>query len=163
MRSEVLAPVLEELLFNRGLTRIRGAKGNKDRTTLRGRRTAELLKRYPEHAKPRERLFEGQGGGAYSASSLQKVLEVALEKAGIAKPATVQTLRHSFATHLLEKGTDLCYIQTLLGHSSSKTTSPSPRLRRTMRDLHVELVKTYTHVSTKALGKIRSPLDDLDL
>jgi site-specific recombinase XerD len=104
MRSEVLALVLEELLFDRGLIRIRGAKVNKDRTTLRGRRTAELLKRHLEHAKPCERLFEGQGGGAYSARSLQKVLEVVLEKACIAKPATVRSLRHSFATHLFGEG-----------------------------------------------------------
>src|SRR5690606_37658538 len=72
-------------------------------------------------------------------------LALQLAKVGIANPATVHTLRHSFATHLLEKGTDLRYIQALLGHSSSKTT------------------EIYTHVSTKALGKIRSPLDDLDL
>jgi site-specific recombinase XerD len=76
---------------------------------------------------------------------VQQVFHRAKDKAGITTPATVHTLRHSFATHLLEKGTDLRYIQTLLGHSSSKTT------------------EIYTHVSTKALGKIRSPLDDLDL
>lgn len=76
---------------------------------------------------------------------MQVIFHRAREKAGITKPATVHTLRHSFATHLLEKGTDLRYIQALLGHSSSKTT------------------EIYTHVSTKALGKIRSPLDDLDL
>ena len=76
---------------------------------------------------------------------MQLVFHRAKDKAGITTPASVHTLRHSFATHLLEKGTDLRYIQTLLGHSSSKTT------------------EIYTHVSTKALGKIRSPLDDLDL
>jgi site-specific recombinase XerD len=77
--------------------------------------------------------------------SVQAIFHRAKEKAGIAKPASVHTLRHSFATHLLEKGTDLRYIQALLGHYSSKTT------------------EIYTHVSTKALGKIRSPLDDLDI
>ncbi len=142
--SEVLALVPEDLLFDRGLIRIRGAKGNKDRTTLLGRSTAELLKRYLEHAKPRERLFEGQGGGAYSARSLQKVLEAALEKAGVHKPATMHTLRHSFATHLLEQGTDLRYIQALLGHASSKTT------------------EIYTHVSTRYLRGIVNPMDNLD-
>lgn len=69
------------------------------------------------------------------------VFHRAKEKAGISKPATVHTLRHSFATHLLEQGTDLRYIQTLLGHSSSKTT------------------EIYTHVSNQAIGKIKSPLD----
>jgi hypothetical protein len=113
--------------------------------TLLGRSTAELLRNYMEHYRPTEHLFAGQNGGPYSARSLQKVLEQALHKTGIAKRATMHTLRHSFATHLLEQGTDLRYIQALLGHASSKTT------------------EIYTHVSTKALGKIRSPLDDLDL
>jgi site-specific recombinase XerD len=142
--SEVLALQPEDLLFDRGLIRIRGAKGNKDRTTLLGRSTAELLNRYLEHAKPRGMLFEGQGGGAYSARSLQKVLEAALLKAGITKPASMHTLRHSFATHLLEQGTDLRYIQALLGHASSKTT------------------EIYTHVTTRYLQGIVNPMDNLD-
>ncbi|MFN8350490.1 MAG: site-specific tyrosine recombinase/integron integrase [Flavobacteriales bacterium] len=142
--SEVLALRPDDLLFDRGLIRIRAAKGNKDRTTLLGRSTAELLKRYVEHTQPRGLLFEGQGGGAYSARSLQKVLEAALEKAGIQKPATMHTLRHSFATHLLEQGTDLRYIQALLGHASSKTT------------------EIYTHVSTRYLQGIVNPMDNLD-
>ncbi len=142
--SEVLALRPDDLLIDRGLIRIRAAKGNKDRTTLLGRSTAELLKRYVEHYQPRTLLFEGQGGGAYSARSLQKVLESALEKAGIQKPATMHTLRHSFATHLLEQGTDLRYIQALLGHASSKTT------------------EIYTHVSTRYLQGIVNPMDNLD-
>jgi len=72
-------------------------------------------------------------------------LEQACEKAGIKKDVSVHTLRHSFATHLLEGGTDLRYIQELLGHSHSKTT------------------EIYTHVSTKSIGKIKSPLDGLQL
>ncbi len=143
--SEVLTLRPDDLLHDRGLIRIRGAKGNKDRTTLLGRSTAELLERYVEHTQPRSLLFEGQGGGAYSARSLQKVLEAALEKAGIQKPATMHTLRHSFATHLLEQGTDLRYIQALLGHASSKTT------------------EIYTHVSTRYLQGIVNPMDALDL
>lgn len=142
--SEVLALRPDDLLYERGLIRIRGAKGNKDRTTLLGRSTAELLKRYVAQTQPRELLFEGQGGGAYSARSLQKVLEAALEKAGIRKPATMHTLRHSFATHLLEQGTDLRYIQALLGHASSKTT------------------EIYSHVSTRYLQGIVNPMDNLD-
>lgn len=142
--SEVLALRPEDLLFDRALIRIRGAKGNKDRTTLLGRSTAELMRRYQDNYKPRELFFEGQGGGAYSARSLQKVMEAALLKAGINKPATMHTLRHSFATHLLEQGTDLRYIQALLGHASSKTT------------------EIYTHVTTRYLQGIVNPMDNLD-
>lgn len=143
--SEVLALRPEDVLFDRGLVRIRGAKGNKDRTTLLGRSTAELLRNYMEHYRPTEHLFAGQNGGPYSARSLQKVLEQALHKTGIAKRATMHTLRHSFATHLLEQGTDLRYIQALLGHASSKTT------------------EIYTHVSTRYLQGIINPMDALDV
>jgi integrase/recombinase XerD len=73
------------------------------------------------------------------------VFVAAHQKSGIKKAASLHTLRHSFATHLLESGTDIRYIQSLLGHNSSKTT------------------EIYTHVTTKAFGKIRSPLDNLDL
>ena len=89
-------------------------------------------------------LFEGQyPGEQYSETSLQKVLKMALKTANIKKPVTLHWLRHSYATHLLESGTDLRYIQELLGHKSSKTT------------------EIYTHVSTKSLQKIKSPFDDL--
>jgi len=98
-----------------------------------------------EHYRPTEHLFAGQNGGPYSARSLQKVLEQALHKTGIAKRATMHTLRHSFATHLLEQGTDLRYIQALLGHASSKTT------------------EIYTHVSTRYLQGIINPMDALDV
>ncbi|MBK9148244.1 MAG: site-specific integrase [Flavobacteriales bacterium] len=124
---------------------IRGGKGRKDRITLLSTKVLTKLDAYVEEYRPKLFLFEGQSGGAYSDTSVQAIFKQAKAKAGITAPATVHTLRHSFATHLLEKGTDLRYIQTLLGHSSSKTT------------------EIYTHVSTKAIGKIRSPLDDLDL
>ena len=89
-------------------------------------------------------MFEGQTAGiSYDSRSLQLVLKQALHKARITKPATLHWLRHSFATHLLESGTDLRYIQELLGHSSSKTT------------------EIYTHVSTKSIQQIKSPFDDL--
>jgi site-specific recombinase XerD len=124
---------------------IRGAKGRKDRISVLSPKVLERLNIYLDEYRPKEFLFEGQNGGCYSDTSVQAIFKTAKAKSGISAPATVHTLRHSFATHLLEKGTDLRYIQTLLGHSSSKTT------------------EIYTHVSTKALGKIRSPLDDLDL
>ena len=142
--GEVLSLRTNDILFDRGLIRIRAAKGNKDRITLLGRSTAALLKRYMEAYKPTDHLFSGQNGGRYSERSLQKVMEQALIKAGIDKPATLHTLRHSFATHLLEQGTDLRYIQNLLGHASSKTT------------------EIYTHVSTRYLQGIINPLDALE-
>ena len=92
----------------------------------------------------KEWLFEGQTKGEqYSEKSLQAVLKQSLEKAGIKKPVSLHWLRHSYATHLLEAGTDLRYIQELLGHKSSKTT------------------EIYTHVSKKSLQNIKSPFDDL--
>ena len=143
--SELVGLELTDLVTDRQQLLIRGGKGNKDRITLMSPKAMETVQAYLTAYKPLHHLFEGPNGAAYSPRSVQAIFHRAKEKAGIAKPATVHTLRHSFATHLLEKGTDLRYIQALLGHSSSKTT------------------EIYTHVSTKALGKIRSPLDDLDL
>jgi len=94
--------------------------------------------------KPKTWLFEGQKEGTpYDERSLQQVLKQALAKTGIKKPVTLHWLRHSYATHLLENGTDLRYIQEILGHKSSKTT------------------EIYTHVSTNSIKKIASPFDDL--
>ena len=91
-------------------------------------------------------LFEGQmEGEQYDERSLASVLKQALAKVKITKPVSLHWLRHSYATHLLETGTDLRYIQELLGHRSSKTT------------------EIYTHVSTRELQKIKSPFDDLDI
>jgi integrase/recombinase XerD len=143
--SELIALERRDLAVERGQLVVRSGKGNKDRITLLSRKALAIVDEYLIQYKPERHLFEGPDGGPYSPRSVQVIFHRAREKAGITKPATVHTLRHSFATHLLEKGTDLRYIQALLGHSSSKTT------------------EIYTHVSTKALGKIRSPLDDLDL
>jgi integrase/recombinase XerD len=96
--------------------------------------------------RPQQWLFEGQlKGGQYSEKSLQQVFQQALAKSGVKKPATLYWLRHSYATHLLEGGTDLRYIQELLGHQSSKTT------------------EIYTHVSTKRLTDIKSPIEGMDI
>mgnify|MGYP000851654887 CR=1 FL=1 len=143
--GELLRMELKHIDRDRGQVLILGAKGKKDRISLLSPKLVGVLDTYIAEYRPKQLLFEGQSGGSYSEASVQAVFHAAKDKAGITKPATVHTLRHSFATHLLENGTDLRYIQTLLGHSSSKTT------------------EIYTHVSTKALGKIRSPLDDLDL
>ncbi len=103
-----------------------------------------MLRDYYVTFKPQTYLFEGNiKGQAYDDRSLQQVMKQALKKAGITKPATLHWLRHSFATHLLESGTDLRYIQELLGHNSSKTT------------------EIYTHVSTKSIQQIKSPFDNL--
>ncbi|MGB3524346.1 MAG: site-specific tyrosine recombinase/integron integrase [Flavobacteriales bacterium] len=143
--GEFLALQRTDIIPERKQVLIRGGKGKKDRVSLLSDRLLTLLTKYLHEYKPSNFLFESPDGGMYSATSVQMVFKRALKKAHITAPATVHTLRHSFATHLLENGTDLRYIQALLGHSSSKTT------------------EIYTHVSTKAIGKIRSPLDNLDL
>lgn len=123
---------------------VRGGKGKKDRIVPIAENLLLLLRKYYTAFKPKEFLFEGQfPGEAYSEKSIAMVLKKSVELAGIKKPVTCHWLRHSYATHLLEAGTDLRYIQELLGHRSSKTT------------------EIYTHVSTKSLGKIVSPAESL--
>lgn len=120
------------------------AKGKKDRYTLLSFKLLEILREYVREFQPKIWLFEGAPGTPYSDRSIQTILKSALLKTNIKKHVTVHTLRHSFATHLLENGTDLRYIQNLLGHDSSKTT------------------EIYTHVTTKGFDKIQSPLDRLN-
>lgn len=127
----------------RRLIHIRQGKGRKDRYTLLSEVTLEVLNIYRKAYRLESWLFPGQAKGRHiNERSVQKVFDRAKEKAGIRKKATVHTLRHSFATHLLENGTDLRYIQELLGHKSSKTT------------------EVYTHVTRKDMMRIKSPLDD---
>lgn len=142
--SELINLRLADVDSDRMQISVKGGKGKKDRYTLLSAKLLPLLREYFKAYRPKEYLFEGAEGGQYSASSMQTVVGDALRKASIAKHASVHTLRHSFATHLLEAGTDLRYIQSLLGHGSSKTT------------------EIYTHVTSKALVGIRSPLDTLD-
>lgn len=107
----------------RKLLIIKQAKGMKDRVVPLSDKMLARIREYREAYKPVVWLFEGQGKGQkYSETSLQEVFKQALKKSGIDKPATLHWLRHSFATHLLEGGTDLRYIQELLGHKSSRTT-----------------------------------------
>jgi site-specific recombinase XerD len=144
--GEVVRLKPEDIDSNRMLIHIRGSKGRKDRYTMLSKRALETLNRYWKVYKPTKWLFEGARAGRYiSIRTVQKIFEHACEKAGMKKDITVHTLRHSFATHLLETGTDLRYIQELLGHAHSKTT------------------EIYTHVSTQSIGKIKSPLDSLNL
>src|SRR5690606_26204703 len=141
--SEVLALKPSDLDSDRSVINVRGGKHNKDRITLLSEVTIDLIRRYIETYHPREWLFEGQGGKPYSARSVNAIIKRSAKKAGITKNVSAHKLRHSFATHLLEQGTDLRYIQSLLGHGSSKTT------------------ERYTHVTTRGLDKIVSPLDNL--
>lgn len=120
---------------------VRNAKGKKDRITLLSPSLLEQLRAYYKIYKPKEWLFEGAGGKQYSVSSIRQVFNRSKIKAKVNIPATVHSLRHSFATHLLDAGTNLRYIQKLLGHNSSKTT------------------EIYTHVSTTNLINIESPFE----
>ncbi|MDW3209078.1 MAG: tyrosine-type recombinase/integrase [Reichenbachiella sp.] len=122
---------------------VRDGKGSKDRITVLSKTALLMLRTYFLEYRPKDYLFEGQTGGRYSVTSLRKVFHRAKAKCGIKTPAVVHTLRHSFATHLLENGTNLRYIQQLLGHGSSKTT------------------EIYTHVCAKNLTDVVSPLDIL--
>ncbi len=124
---------------------IRNAKGKKDRYVMLSENVLKLLRDYYKAYKPKKYLVEGQNGGKYSPKSVQSVFKKALKKAGIKKKASVHTLRHSFATHLLDEGTDIRYIQELLGHKRLATT------------------QIYTHVSSYSIKKIKSPADKLDL
>lgn len=124
---------------------VRDGKGKKDRCTILAGKTEAMLRTYLALYKPVHWLFEGADGGAYSDRSVQAIFTAAKERSKINPLATVHTLRHSFATHLLEKGVDLRYIQDLLGHESSKTT------------------EIYTHITKKSWDKIKSPLDDLEI
>jgi integrase/recombinase XerD len=143
-RSELLNLKPNDIDSERGVIIIRQAKGKKDRIAPLSEKILIMLREYYQSFKPFTWLFEGQEKGTqYSEKSLQNVLKQSLEKAKITKPVTLHWLRHSYATHLLESGTDLRFIQEILGHKSSKTT------------------EIYTHVSTKSLQKIKSPFDDL--
>jgi len=128
----------------RGIVTILNAKGNKDRIVPISEKMLVMLREYYKAYRPQVWLFEGQmKGEQYSETSLEKILKDALRKVQIRKKVTLHWLRHSYATHLMEAGTELRFIQELLGHKSSKTT------------------EIYTHVSTQSLKKIRSPFDDL--
>ena len=142
--GELLALHPVHIDSKRNIIFLKNAKGKKDRIVPLSPLILKMLREYYKIYKPKTYLFEGQNISLpYDVRSLQLILKQALEKTGIRKPVTLHWLRHSYATHLLESGTDLRYIQELLGHSSSKTT------------------EIYTHVSTKSIQQIKSPFDDL--
>jgi site-specific recombinase XerD len=128
-----------------GLVRVRQGKGGKDRYTLLAQRAIEVVRLYRGAHETERWLFPGPDPKRHLTSrSVQRVVERAAQAAGIEKRVTTHTLRHSFATHLLEGGTNLRIIQELLGHQSARTT------------------QIYTHVTTSALEAVRSPLDNLE-
>jgi site-specific recombinase XerD len=139
--SEAINMKITDIDSQRMLIHVKNAKGKKDRYTLLSTKVLGLLKEYYTIYKPTKFLFEGQFGEQYSSRSAQAVLHQSARKAEIKKRISLHTLRHSFATHLLESGTDLRYIQDLLGHSSPKTTM------------------IYTHVSSTSLKNIVNPFD----
>jgi len=142
--GELLALQPVHIDSKRNIVLLKNSKGKKDRIAPLSPKILDMLRNYYTLYKPKTYLFEGNTpGNPYDARSLQQVLKQALYKTKITKPVTLHWLRHSYATHLLESGTDLRYIQELLGHNSSKTT------------------EIYTHVSTKSIQQIKSPFDDL--
>ena len=143
--SELLELEPTDILSDVMQVRVKQSKGRKDRYTILSEKALMTLREYCKKEKPREYLFEGQFGGKYSASSFRNVLDKSIKKAGVNKKGSSHVLRHTFATHLLESGVDIRFIQELLGHNSSKTT------------------EIYTHVVNKHLQKIKSPLDNLNI
>ena len=143
--GEILRLRVEDVNFNQQKIFIKGGKNKKDRYTLLSKQFMTILEKYEKVYAPKYWLFEGQSGGSYSASSVQSIFRRAAAKAKVGRFATLHTLRHSFATHLLENGVDIRYIQVLLGHNKLETTV------------------IYTHVAQNALKDIISPLDRIEL
>ena len=140
-RGELINMRIADVDFDRRQVMIRAAKGNKDRISMLSERIALALHKYIKEYQPVYWMFEGVQRKQYSGTAISTIVREAAKKAGIKKKITTHSLRHSFATHLMDKGTDTRYIQKLLGHASLKTTA------------------IYTYVSKKDLNKIISPLD----
>ncbi|MBK9735631.1 MAG: tyrosine-type recombinase/integrase [Saprospiraceae bacterium] len=144
--NELLSLKVDDVWWDRNQVVIRNGKGNKDRVVMLSQTLKQLLRKYFDAHMPQQWLFEGQDRKTqYSERSVQKVVSQAVKKAGITKRVGPHTLRHCFATHLLDSGVQLPYIQNLLGHKDVKTTM------------------IYTHVTTQSLTNVISPLDGLKL
>ena len=141
--GETVVLTLNDIDSKRKLIHVRGGKGKKDRAVLLPEKLLLDLRTYYKQYQPRKWLFEGLDGNHYSIRSVQAIVKTVSKRAGIKKRVTPHMLRHSFATHLLESGTDIRFIQSILGHGNLKTT------------------EIYTHVSTKDIRNIKSPLDML--
>ena len=140
--GELINLKIVDIDSSRMIIHVKAAKGNKDRIVPLSEKLLKMLRQYYKEYSPKAYLFEGQKGGKYSSSSFGKLLKSACKKAKINKNITAHTLRHSYATHLLEKGTDIRVIQKLLGHNSIKTTM------------------IYTQVTIPTLLNVTSPFDD---
>ena len=142
--GELIHLKIDDIDGERKVVHLKGAKGNKDRLLPLPDTLRDLLREYYLKYQPQEYLFNGQNHATYSPQSLRKVFNTACQKAGIRKKATLHSLRHAYATHLLEAGTDVRVIQQLLGHNSIRTTM------------------IYIHLTTPHLMKVPSPLDFQD-
>ncbi|MEM5794406.1 MAG: tyrosine-type recombinase/integrase [Candidatus Aenigmatarchaeota archaeon] len=140
--SELVNLKVGDLELDENIGWVRGGKGKKDRLFIISKKLCEELKSLVEGRNEEEFLFPGRKG-RMSERNIQKIIKIAAKKAGIDKPVHPHTLRHSFATHLLEAGENIRKIQELLGHSNLSTT------------------QIYTHVSTEELKKVKNPLDEL--
>ena len=143
--SELINMKITDIDSKRMVITLRQAKGKKDRQVMLSSTLLIMLRAYFKEYKPAIWLFEGQSKGQYTTRSIEEIMKSAKRKSGITKKGSIHGLRHSFATHLLEGGTDLMTIKELLGHTNLSTTSK------------------YTHVSRKQISKIKSPLDNLGL
>jgi site-specific recombinase XerD len=141
--SEALNLKITDIDSKHMMVRIENSKGNKDREVMLSENLLVLLRDYYKQYKPKKYVFEGQFGSMYTARSADQVFKKALSDANIIKPASLHTLRHSYATHLIEQGTDIRIVQELLGHKNIKTT------------------QLYTHITDIRKLKIRNPLDSL--
>jgi site-specific recombinase XerD len=139
--SEVINCKVKHLYFESRMLLVSQAKGAKDRKTILSEKLCPVLKKYLKNKNAEDYVFESDRGGKLTERTLQKVFSSALIESGIKRPATCHSLRHSFATHLLESGTSIRYIQELLGHSKLETT------------------QIYTKVANSNLQSIKSPLD----
>tara|TARA_B100001109_G_C18853591_1_gene470577 strand:- start:547 stop:1683 length:1137 start_codon:yes stop_codon:yes gene_type:complete len=144
-RSELIQLQISHIDSKRMVLQIKNAKGGKDRIVMLSKQLLLLMRDYYKAYKPKHFLIEGQFGKNYTGSSIVRVVQMAAKRAKINRKVVPHTLRHSFATHLLEAGTDLRSIQILMGHNSTKTT------------------EIYTHVATSRLQKVISPFESLNL
>ena len=142
--SELTYLKVRNIKWDMDIIEIKCAKGKKDRISKLAKKVKALLTEYIEEYKPKYYLFEGQTGGKYSDRSVQHIMQNAVQKSGVDENATVHTLRHTFATHMILDGVDLRTVQEYLGHNSPETTA------------------IYTHITDKMKKDVNSPLDNLD-